>query len=56
MFVFGSKGYGAQGVKHTINNWKKNSGFEDVRIFASRKKQIQGKNILLHTVLGEVES
>jgi len=26
---------------HTINNWKRNSGFEDVRIFASHREQIQ---------------
>lgn len=30
---------------HAINNWKRNSGFEDVRSFASHRKQIEGVGV-----------
>lgn len=30
---------------HAINNWKRNSGFEDVRSFASHRKQIEGVDV-----------
>lgn len=37
---------------HSINTWKRNSRFEDVRIFASHRNQIQGKKIsLAHNIL-----